>query len=87
MPFSKREKNIQFIILTKIIKLFTFNKSYTWPNYKVLNTVVCLSSGAAPQTVEGFIMCENKRQSSSTVTIIIHLYKPWFALTALTVIK
>lgn len=46
MPFNKRGKNIQFIILTKIIKLFTLNKSYTRSNYKVLNTAVCLSSEA-----------------------------------------
>ena len=45
MQFNKRGKNIQFIILTKIIKLFTL-KSYTRSNYKVLNTAVCLSSEA-----------------------------------------
>lgn len=88
MPFNKRE-NIQFIILTKIIKLFTLNKSYTWPNYKVLNTVVCLSSEATASDSRGFVSCmKTKGKSSSTVTIIIHLlYKPWFALTALTITK
>lgn len=54
MPFNKRGKNIQFIILTKIIKLFTLNKSYTRSNYKVLNTAVCLSSEAHVSDSKGF---------------------------------